>query len=116
MSASILTTILLLTCLNVACVVVCWRQGSALTSLKTRCRQAIDSVESFESAIDEHRKKINSLSKKFHLEERRDPDTGKSRGGDADESVDRKTKLRRQYGLAGLNHADIARRASRAGE
>lgn len=116
-SASILTTILLLTCLNVACVVVCWRQGSALTSLKTRCRQAIDSVENFESAIDEQRKKINSLSKKFHLEERRDPETGKSRSRDEedDDPVVRKAALRRKHGLAGLTHAEIARRAMTPG-
>lgn len=115
MSVSIVITIALLSSLNVACVVVCWRQASALTSSKTRLRQAIESVESFESAIEEQRKKINSLSKKFHLEERRDPETGKSRSRDDDDSADRKLALRRQYGLTGLDHADIARRASRAG-
>lgn len=117
MSVSILITIALLSCLNVACVVVCWRQASALTSAKTRLRQAIESVESFELAIEEQRKKINSLSKKFHLEERRDPETGKSRSQDNDDDdlMSRKTALRRKHGLAGLSHADIARRAMTPG-
>ncbi len=117
MSESILITIVLISCLNVACVVVCWRQASALTSGKIRLRQAIESVESFESAIEEQRKKINSLSKKFHLEERRDPETGKSRSRDEedDDSVVRKAALRRKHGLAGLTHAEIARRAMTPG-
>jgi hypothetical protein len=116
-SVSILITIALLSCLNVACVAVCWRQASALTSARTRLRQAIESVESFESAIDEQRKKINSLSKRFHLEERRDPETGKSRSRDEDDEdpVVRKAALRRKHGLAGLTHAEIARRAMSGG-
>ena len=117
MSVSILITTALLSCLNVACVVVCWRQASALTSARTRLRQAIESVESFESAIEEQRKKINSLSKKFHLEDRRDPETGKSRSREEedDDPVVRKAALRRKHGLAGLNHAEIARRAMNPG-
>lgn len=119
MSVSVLITLICLTCLNVACVVACWRQASALISHKTRLRQAVESVESFESRIDELRQRVNSISRKYALDERRDPETGKSRKRDDDgdgDSYNRKVQLRRQYGLAGLSHVDIARRASRAGE
>lgn len=102
-----------------ACAVVCWRQASALTSLRTRIRQALESVENSESRIDELHKRVNSLSRKYALEDRRDPETGKSRAVREelpDDPYERKLALRRQYGLNGLSHADIARRASRAGE
>lgn len=115
MSEFIAIMLLCLTCTSVACAVVCWRQASALTSAKTRNRQAIESVESFESRIDELHKRINSLSRKYALEDRRDPETGKSRRRDDDEDDEdpytRKANLRRRYGLAGLSHVDIARRA-----
>lgn len=101
-------------CLAVACAVVCWRQASALTSLLTQARQAVASVENFESRIDELHKRVNSISRKYALEDRRDPDTGKSRARELPEDpYERKNWLRRHYGLAGLNHADIARRATR---
>lgn len=119
MSVSAVITLICLSCLNVACVVACLRQVSALTSHRTRLRQAIESVESFESRIDDLRQRVNSISRKYALEERRDPETGKSRKRDDDDegdSYDRKLRLRRQYGLSGLTHVDIARRASRAGE
>jgi hypothetical protein len=108
-----------LTCFNVLCAVVFWRRASELTSQTTRSREAIRSVESFESRIDELHKRINSISRKYALEDRRDPETGKSRRREDDESsdsYDRKVRLRRQYGLAGLSHVDIARRALRPGE
>lgn len=108
-----------LTLLAALCAVACWRRASELTSLATRNREAINSVEHFESRIDELQKRITSLSKKFHLEERRDPETGKSRRKDEDDDEDpqtRKAALRRKYGLAGLSHADIARRAMRGGD
>ena len=112
-SALVITA--LLTCFNVLSAVVFWQRASELTSLSTRNREAIRSVESFESRIDELHKRVNSLSRKYALEERRDPETGKSRRRDEDEGEDdpytRKAKLRRKYGLAGLSHADIARRA-----
>ena len=101
------------------CAVVCWRQASALTSQRTRLRQALESVESFELRIEELHKRINSISRKYALEERRDPETGKSRAVREelpDDPYERKAELRRKYGLNGLSHADIARRASRAGE
>lgn len=101
------------------CAVVCWRQASALTSQRTRLRQALDSVESFESRIDELHKRVNSISRKYALEERRDPETGKSRAVREqlpEDPYERKRALRTMYGLTGMSHADIARRASRAGE
>lgn len=101
------------------CAVVCWRQASALTSQRTRLRQALESVESSELRIDELHKRVNSISRKYALEERRDPETGKSRAVREElpeDPYERKAALRRQYGLNGLNHADIARRAIRAGE
>lgn len=107
------------TLLAALCAVVCWRRASELTSLSTRNREAIRSVESFESRIDELHKRVNSISRKYALEERRDPETGKSRKRDDDDDDDpyeRKAKLRRKYGLAGLSHADIARRALRPGD
>jgi hypothetical protein len=60
------------------------------------------------------------MSRRYALEERRDPETGKSRRRDDDDdddgdSYDRKVKLRRKYGLAGLSHVDIARRAAGSG-
>lgn len=118
MSESIVITILLLSCWSAACAVVCWRAASVLTSSRIRLRQAIESVESFESAIEEQRKKINSLSKKFHLEERRDPETGKSRSADEDDPdpYTRKAALRRKLGLSGMSHVEIARRAMRPTE
>ena len=116
MSASVLAILICVTCLSVTCAVVCLRQVSALTSQRTRLRQAIESVESFESRIDDLRQRVNSISRKYALEERRDPETGKSRQRDDDGPADHKTKLRRQYGLSGLSHVDIARRASRAGD
>jgi CHASE1-domain containing sensor protein len=108
-----------LTFFNALCAVVFWRRASELTSQTTRSREAIRSVESFESRIDELQKRINSLSKKFHLEDRRDPETGKSRAVREelpDDPYERKAALRRQYGLNGMSHADIARRAMRGGE
>jgi hypothetical protein len=92
-----------------------------LTSTRNRLRQAIESGENSESRIDELHKRINSLSKKFHLEDRRDPETGKSRKRDDDDPDDedrfeRKARLRRKLGLAGLSHVQIARRASGATE
>lgn len=105
--------------LAAGCAVVCWRQASALTSQRTRLRQALESVESSELRIDELHKRVNSISRKYALEERRDPETGKSRAVREElpqDPYERKAALRRQYGLNGLNHADIARRASRAGE
>lgn len=112
---SVLAITALLTCFNVLSAAVFWRRASELTSLSTRNREAIRSVESFESRIDELHKRVNSLSRKYALEERRDPETGKSRKRDEDDEQDdpytRKAKLRRKYGLAGLSHADIARRA-----
>lgn len=119
MSESIALIAICSSCLAAACAVVCWRQASALTSLKTRIRQALESVDSFESRTDELHKRIVSLSKRFHLEERRDPETGKSRRRDDDDDDDpqtRKAALRRRYGLAGLSHAEIARRAMRGGD
>lgn len=102
-------------CLAVVCAVVCWRQASALTSRLTQLRRAVESVESFESRIDELHKRVNSISRKYALEDRRDPETGKSRARDLpDDPAERKLALRRQYGLSGLTHADIARRATRA--
>lgn len=103
-----------LTCFNVLSAVVFWRRASELTSQTTRSREAIRSVESFESRIDELHKSVNSISRKYALEDRRDPETGKSRKREEPESEDpyqRKAQLRRQYGLAGLSHVDIARRA-----
>ena len=119
MSASVLITMICVSFFNAACAVACWRLVSELTLLRNRIRQAVESAESSESRIDELHKRINSLSKKFHLEERRDPETGKSRKRDDDDeeegdSYDRKVKLRRKYGLVGMSHVDIARRASRA--
>lgn len=114
--------LLIATCssfLAAACAVVCWRQASALTSLRTRIRQTLESVENFESRIDELHKRVNSISRKYALEDRRDPETGKSRAVREelpDDPYERKVALRRKYGLNGLNHVDIARRASRAGE
>lgn len=105
--------------LAAVCAVVCWRQASALTSQRTRLRQALESVENFESRIDELHKRINSMSRKYALEDRRDPETGKSRAVREqlpEDPYERKRALRTMYGLNGLNHADIARRASRAGE
>lgn len=99
------------------CAVVCWRQASALTSQRTRLRQTLESVESFESRIEELHKRINSMSRKYALEDRRDPETGRSRVVREElpqDPYERKAALRRQYGLSGLNHADIARRATRA--
>lgn len=121
MSESIALIAICSSFLAAACAVVCWRLVSELTSLRTRIRQALESVESFESSIEEQRKRITSLSKKFHLEERRDPETGKSRRRDDDDDDDddpavRKAKLRRRYGLAGMSHVDIARRAMRGGD
>lgn len=105
--------------LAAVCAVVCWRLVSELTSLRTRLRSAVESAETSESRIDELHKRITSLSKKFHLEERRDPETGKSRRRDdiedEDDPVVRKAALRRRYGLSGLTHAEIARRAMRGG-
>lgn len=111
---SVLVITAFLTLFNVLSAVVFWRRASELTLLSTRSREAIRSVESFESRIDELHKRINSISRKYALEERRDPDTGKSKRRDEDEDPDpytRKAQLRRQYGLAGLSHVDIARRA-----
>ena len=116
MSVSVLITLICLSCLNAACVVVCLRQVSELTSQRNRLRETTHSVELFESQIEELRKRINSMSRKYALEDRRDPETGRSRERDEEEPGDRKAKLRRQYGLVGMSHADIARRASRAGE
>jgi hypothetical protein len=108
-------------CLSAACAVVSWRLASELTSMRTRIRQAVESAESSESRIDELHKRIISLSKKFHLEDRRDPETGKSRRRDDDDDDDteedrfeRKARMRRKLGLAGLSHVEIARRASGA--
>jgi hypothetical protein len=104
-------------CLNAACVVVCLRQVSALTSQRNRLRQAIESVESFESRIDELRQKVNSISRKYALEDRRDPETGKSRVRDDDsDPYNRKAALRRKLGLSGMSHVEIARRAMRPTE
>lgn len=106
-------------CLAAACAVVCWRQASALTSQRTRLRQALESVESSELRIDELHKRVNSISRKYALEERRDPETGKSRAVREElpeDPYERKSALRRQYGLNGMSHADIARRAMRGGE
>lgn len=119
MYVSILLTAICSSCLAAACAVVCWRQASALTSLRTRIRQALESVDSFESRIEELHKRINSMSRKYALEDRRDPETGKSRRRDDDDDDDpqtRKAALRRRYGLAGLSHAEIARRAMRGGD
>lgn len=115
-------SLLIATCssfLAAVCAVVCWRQASALTSQRTRLRQAVESVESFESRIDELHKRVNSISRKYALEERRDPETGKSRSREPelpDDPYERKVELRRRYGLAGATHVDIARRAARAGD
>jgi len=106
--------------LAAVCAGVSWRLVSELTSMRTRIRQAVESAESSESRIDELHKRIISLSKKFHLEERRDPETGKSRRRDDDDDDDdddrheKKARLRRKLGLAGLSHVEIARRASGA--
>ena len=112
---SVLVILASTTLLAALCAVVCWRRASELTSLSTRNREAIRCVESFESRIDELHKRLNSLSRKYALEERRDPETGLSRKReeviDEDDPYTRKAKLRRKYGLAGLSHADIARRA-----
>lgn len=104
---------LCMTCLSAGCAVVCWRRGSELTSKATRIRQAIESAESSESRIDELRQKINSLSRKYALEDRRDPETGLSRSRRRNTEGMSKEELRREYGLNGLSHADIARRAMR---
>lgn len=116
---SLLVMLACLTLLAALCAAVCWQRASALTSLATKNREVINSVEHFESRIDELQKRITSLSKKFHLEERRDPETGKSRAVREElpeDPYERKRALRTMYGLNGLSHADIARRASRAGE
>lgn len=104
---------LCMTCLSAGCVVVCWRRASELTSKATRIRQCIESAESSESRIDELRQKLNSMSRRYALEDRRDPDTGLSRRKSRDLEGSTKEELRRAYGLNGLSHADIARRAMR---
>lgn len=107
---------LCLTFSNAAFAVVCWRRASELTSKATRIRQAIESAESSESRIDELRQRLNSMSRKYALEDRRDPDTGLSRKKSRDVEGMSKEELRRAYGLNGLSHAEIARRAMRGGE
>jgi hypothetical protein len=101
---------LCLTCLSVACVVVSWRRVSVLTSLKTRNREAILSVENFQSQIDEQKRRITSLQRKYALEDRRDPDTGKSMAKQpaVPPIGSSKDQLRRAYGLAGKSHMQIA--------
>ncbi len=113
MSVLFLITNLCMTCLSVVCVVVCWRRASELTSKTTRIRQAIESAESSESRIDELRQKLNSMSRKYALEDRRDPDTGLSKSRKPNLDGLSKEEIRRAYGLNGLSHADIARRAMR---
>jgi hypothetical protein len=105
-----LTIHLCLTCLSVVCVVVSWRRVSVLTSLKTRNREAILSVENFQLQIDEQKRRITSLQRKYALEDRRDPETGKSmaRQPSAPPIGSSKDELRRAYGLAGKNHIQIA--------
>lgn len=105
-----LLTNLCLTCLSVACVVVSWRRVSVLTSLKTRNREAILSVENFQSQIDEQKRRITSLQRKYALEDRRDPDTGKSMAKQpaVPPVGSSKDQLRRAYGLAGKSHMQIA--------
>jgi hypothetical protein len=94
----------------VVCVVVSWRRVSVLTSLKTRNREAILSVESFQSQIDEQKRRITSLQRKYALEDRRDPDTGKSmpKQPPVPPIGSSKDQLRRAYGLAGKSHMQIA--------
>ena len=104
---------LCLTFLSAGCVAVCWRRVSELTSLRTRIRQAIESAESSESRIDELRTKLNSVSRKYALEDRRDPETGLSRSKRPTLEGASKEEIRRAYGLNGLSHADIARKAMR---
>lgn len=111
-----LITNLCMTCLSVACAVVCWRRASELTSKATRIRQAIESAENSESKIEELRQKLNSMSRRYALEDRRDPDTGLSRKKSRDIEGLSKEELRRAYGLNGMSHADIARRAMRGND
>lgn len=110
--AFFLITNLCLTSLAVLCVVVSWRRVSVLTSLKTRNLEAIRSVESFQSQIDEQKTRITSLQRKYALEDRRDPQTGKSMARQPVSTIppvgSAKDQLRRYYGLAGKNHIQIA--------
>jgi len=112
----LLITNLCMTCLTVVCAVVCWRRASELTSKATRIRQAIESAENSESKIEELRQKLNSMSRRYALEDRRDPDTGLSRKKSRDIEGLSKEELRRAYGLNGMSHADIARRAMRGND
>jgi len=106
---------LCMTCLSAGCAVVCWRRASELISKTTRIRQCIESAESSESRIDELRQRLNSMSRRYALEDRRDPDTGLSRSRKDTDGYS-KADLRRAYGLNGLSHADIARRAMRGSD
>jgi len=53
------------------------------------------------------------MSRRYALEDRRDPDTGLSRKREANMDGLSKAELRKAYGLNGLSHADIARKAMR---
>lgn len=116
MYVSFLVMNLCMTCFSAVCAAVCWRRASELISKTTRIRQAIESAENSESRIDELRQKLNSMSRRYALEDRRDPDTGLSRKRETNLEGLSKAELRKQYGLTGLSHAEIARKAMRGGE
>lgn len=89
--------------LAATCVVVCWRVGSRFSSMANRWKASAQSVESFDSRMKALEERYASVSKREHLNARRDPVTGRSV-----RAVETKEDVRRRLGLVGANAARVA--------
>jgi len=89
--------------LAVISVGACWRQASRFLSMANRWKASAASVESFDSRMRTLEERYGSISKREHLNARRDPSTGRSV-----RAVESKEDVRRKLGLVGANAARVA--------
>jgi len=91
----------------VSCAVVCWREASAFSSMKKRLRELESSVEPLSLRVKEIEMRYQSVAKRYALESRRDPETGKAAPA-VPAKAETKEDVRRRLGLVGANAARVA--------
>lgn len=99
-----LITSLLALLLGVISAAVSYRQASRFSSMANRLKASAQSTESFDSRVRTLEERWANVSKREHLNARRDPVTGKSLKVHAESKED----VRRRLGLVGANAARVA--------
>ncbi len=92
---------------SVICATVCYRLASEFSSLTKLWKASAESAADLNSRLDRLEQLQGRLSKKVHLDLRRDPETGRSARIEAPQN-ETKEATRRRLGLIGSNAAKVA--------